>query len=131
MSPRKAIVIDLDNTLCVAQDGDYANARPVTPVIDQVRKMRELGYAIVIHTSRNMRTFESNIGLITRHTVPIIAEWLERHDVPYDELHVGKPWCGNEGFYVDDRAIRPSEFARMTESEIKEVINRETQGDMQ
>lgn len=26
--------------------------------------------------------------------------WLARWDVPYDEVHVGKPWAGRHGFYV-------------------------------
>ncbi len=30
--------------------------------------------------------------------------------MPYDEIHVRQALRGEEGFYVDDRAIRPSEF---------------------
>ncbi|EGR0135488.1 capsular biosynthesis protein, partial [Vibrio parahaemolyticus] len=39
---------------------------------------------------------------------------------------VGKPWCGHEGFYIDDRAIRPSEFARLNIEEIYELLKEES-----
>jgi capsule biosynthesis phosphatase len=84
-----------------------------------------MGFEIVILTSRNMRTYQGNVGKINVHTVPGIIEWLEKHDVPYDEIHVGKPWCGFEGFYVDDKSIRPSEFASMNYDEIKDLLSKE------
>jgi capsule biosynthesis phosphatase len=34
-------------------------------------------------------------------------------------VFVGKPWCGHEGFYVDDKTVRPDEFATMSYSEIR------------
>ncbi len=45
-----------------------------------------------------MRTYEGNVGKINVNTLPIIIDWLERHNVPYDEIYVGKPWCGHDGF---------------------------------
>jgi len=48
--------------------------------------------------------------------------WLERHEVPHDQVIVGKPWCGFEGFYVDDKTVRPSEFARMRHDEIQALL---------
>ena len=47
-----------------------------------------------------------------RNTLPIIKDWLLANNVPYDEIIIGKPWCGMNGFYVDDRAIGPSEFSK-------------------
>lgn len=57
-----------------------------------------------------MRTHNNSVGKINAFTLPVIIDWLKKHDVPYDEIHVGKPWCGHDGFYVDDRSIRPDEF---------------------
>jgi capsule biosynthesis phosphatase len=54
-----------------------------------------------------------------------LLDWLEEHEIPYDEIHYGKPWCGHEGFYVDDKAIRPSEFLSMDHEEIREVVTEE------
>jgi capsule biosynthesis phosphatase len=72
-----------------------------------------------------MRTFEGNLGLILANTAPVLLEWLKRHDIPYDEIHFGKPWPGKGGFYVDDRAIRPTEFLNMTYEQIQAVLNAE------
>lgn len=119
----KRIVIDLDNTLCITENGDYSNSIPVFDVIEKLRWYKTKGFEIVISTSRNMRTYEGCIGKINVNTLPLIITWLDRHKVPYDELYVGKPWCGNEGFYVDDRAVRPSEFVTLNyEHLIKRLI---------
>ena len=72
-----------------------------------------------------MRTHDGNIGKINIHTLPLIIEWLDRYNVPYDEVIVGKPWCGHDGFYIDDRAIRPSEFAALSHDEINALIAKE------
>jgi capsule biosynthesis phosphatase len=48
--------------------------------------------------------------------------WLDRLAIPYDEIIVGKPWCGFEGFYVDDKAVRPDEFATLEPEEIKTLL---------
>jgi capsule biosynthesis phosphatase len=121
----KRLIIDLDDTICKTVAGDYRNATPVTSVIEQIRNYKRDGFEIVVNTSRNMRTFEGNVGKISAHTLPIIIEWLNRHEVPFDEVYVGKPWCGFEGFYVDDRAIRPSEFAKYSIEEIHELLRQE------
>jgi capsule biosynthesis phosphatase len=57
--------------------------------------------------------------------LPVMIEWLRRHDVPYDELHIGKPWCGEDGFYVDDRAVRPSEFLSKSYEELRALVKNE------
>jgi capsule biosynthesis phosphatase len=73
-----------------------------------------------------MRTYNRNIGEINVHTLPIILDFLNKYEIPYDEVIVGKPWCGFGGFYVDDKAIRPSEFVGLTELEINELLKKET-----
>ncbi|MNW19162.1 hypothetical protein D3C71_2190280 [compost metagenome] len=52
----------------------------------------------------------------------MIIDWLKKHNVPHDEIYVGKPWCGHEGFYVDDKSIRPDEFAKLSYEEIKRLV---------
>ncbi len=120
----KRIIIDLDDTLCTTVDGDYAHAQPVPEVVERLRWYRGQGFEIAINTSRNMRTYAGSVGKINVHTLPVIIEWLARHDVPYDELYVGKPWCGHDGFYVDDRAVRPDEFARLDYAQILQLIGK-------
>jgi capsule biosynthesis phosphatase len=57
--------------------------------------------------------------------LPVIIDWLKKHDIPYDEIHVAKPWCGNDGFYIDDKSIRPSEFAQLSYEEIQQLLAKE------
>lgn len=119
----KKIIIDLDETISSKIEGKgYDAARPRNNVIEQMRQYRELGFEICIFTSRNMRTYNGNIGKINAHTLPVIIEWLSKNNVPYDEIVVGKPWCGHDGFYVDDKAIRPSEFVKLSPEEIDVLL---------
>lgn len=120
----KRLIFDLDETLCSTTNGDYVNSTPIWPVIEKLREYKANGFEIAISTSRNMRTYAGNTGKISANTLPIIIDWLKRHDVPFDEIYVGKPWCGTEGFYIDDRAIRPQELVNLSYSEIMQLIGK-------
>jgi capsule biosynthesis phosphatase len=121
----KRLVVDLDGTITREElGGTYSDKQPDAELVARLREYKALGFEIVIYTARNMRTFGNSIGKINAHTLPIIIDWLRRHDVPFDEIHVGKPWCGTDGFYVDDRAVRPSEFVRLSLEEIRELIGK-------
>ncbi len=123
MSKVKKIIIDLDHTLTIDANNGYENATPNLNIIGRLEEFKKIGFEIVIHTSRNMRTYQGNVGKINAHTLPVIVKWLEKHHVPYDEIIVGKPWCGEEGFYVDDRSIRPTEFEKLSHDEIRNLLN--------
>lgn len=118
----KRIIIDLDDTISFNVSGVYKDAVPNDSLIFKMREFKSRGFVLVINTSRNMRTYGGNIGLINANTLPVIIDWLNRHNVPFDEIYTGKPWCGTEGFYVDDRAIRPDEFVRYTYEEIRILL---------
>jgi len=115
--------MDLDGTITRDDPSrGYAEKEPDLAVVEKIRCYRDMGFTIIIYSARNMQTFENAVGKINAHTLPIIIDWLRRHDIPFDEIHVGKPWCGREGFYVDDRAIRPSEFVSLTLEQIHELL---------
>jgi capsule biosynthesis phosphatase len=120
------IVIDLDGTICEHKIDDnelYSNLKPKFEVVSRLIEYKKKGYLITIFTARGMRTYSSNIEMIEKNTLPIIKFWLDKWQVPYDEIIIGKPWCG-DGFYIDDRSIRPSEFLELDESEILEVVSK-------
>lgn len=122
----KKLVIDLDGTLTIDEENiTYADKKPNIELIEKLRIYKNQGFKISIFTSRNMRTFDGDTQKIKEHTLPIIITWLNKHNVPYDEVIVGKPWCGFDGFYVDDKAIRPSEFTSLNYEQIKELLNKE------
>lgn len=122
----KRLVFDLDGTIALDDPGrPYAEREPNLPLIARLRAYRAQGFEIVIASARNMRTYGGQIGLINANTLPVILEWLAAHDVPYDEVHVGKPWCGTDGFYIDDKAVRPSEFVALSYDQLRALIDAE------
>ena len=124
----KRLVFDLDGTLTHADEGtDYSKLSPNKAMVERLRDYHAQGFTIIIATARNMRTHGNSVGLINAKTLPVIIQWLADHDIPYDEIHVGKPWCGHDGFYVDDKAIRPSEFRDLSYDEIRALLAREEQ----
>ena len=121
----KRLIVDLDNTISYTVKGDYVNSKPIEQTINMLRKYHDEGWEIVINSSRNMRTYDANVGKINIYTLPNIISWLNKYNVPYDEIIVGKPWCGYDGFYIDDKAVRPSEFHSMNEKEIYQLLEKE------
>jgi len=122
----KRLVFDLDGTLTHDDPSvGYAERKPNAAVVEKLRAYQQQGFEIVICSARNMRTYEGQIGKINANTLPVILDWLARHEIPFDEVHVGKPWCGADGFYVDDKAVRPSEFLALSHAEIQALLARE------
>jgi len=124
---QRCIVMDVDGTLCDIRRADqtYAEVEPRHEVLETLRAYRERGFYVILATSRNMNTYDGNVGLINANTLKTLLAWLDGHNVPYDEVHVGKPWGGHGGFYVDDKAIRPDEFVRLSYDEILSLVGDE------
>ena len=119
-------IFDIDGTLCPikGKDEKYEDMVPYKEMVDRIREYKEQGARIVLFTSRNMNTYQGNIGLINANTAKIILEWLEKWEIPYDEIFYGKPWPGHNGFYVDDRTVRPDEFLHKSVDELKEICRK-------
>ena len=71
-----------------------------------------------------MNSYNGNIGLINKNTAKILLKWLEKWEIPYDEIIYGKPWPGHKGFYIDDRSIRPDEFLKYDLEELEEICEK-------
>jgi capsule biosynthesis phosphatase len=121
----KRLIVDLDDTISITSEGDYINSTPIVEIINKLKEYKNEGFDIVINSSRNMRTYETNLGKINIYTLPNIIDWLRKYDVPFDEVYVGKPWCGFDGFYIDDKSIRPSEFLKHSYEEIVDILKKE------
>ena len=117
------LVLDIDGTLCPIKkpEQEYAELEPYPEMVNKLRQLRAEGAYIVLHTSRQMRTYGGNVGKINAHTAPVLLEWLAKWDIPYDEIQYGKPWAGRHGVYVDDRTVRPDEFLRSTPEEMERI----------
>ncbi len=120
----KRLIVDVDDTITISHpDTTYETVAPNLEVIARLRAYRTEGFEIVLSTSRNMRTYYGNVGKINALTLPVLIDWLKCNDVPYDEIWTGKPWCGFEGFYVDDKAVRPDEFVSLSCEQIRRLIS--------
>jgi len=120
----KKLIIDIDDTLTIHNSSnDYSTKKINSDLLNKIIEYKNDGFVICLFTARNMNTYNQNLGMINKNTAPILLKWLEVNNVPYDEILFGKPWCGVDGFYIDDKAIRPSEFINLSHDEIKELIN--------
>lgn len=115
-----SFVFDIDGTICPIKKKEekYEDLVPYSNVVEKIRYYHDNGAKITLFTSRNMNSYDGNIGLINKNTAKVLMTWLEKWDIPYDEIIYGKPWPGHKGFYVDDRTVRPDEFLTKSVEEL-------------
>ena len=119
-------VFYIDGTLCPIKrkEEKYEELVPYPDIIEKLKYYKDNGAKIILFTSRNMNSYGGNIGLINKNTAKVLSEWLEKWEIPYDEIIYGKPWPGHKGFYVDDRTIRPDEFLNCSVEELDEICRK-------
>ena len=120
-------IFDLDGTICPIKKKEekYEDLKPFPEIVDKMKKLKEQGFNILIFTSRNMKTYDGNLGLINANTAKIIINWLDKRQIPYDEIIYGKPWPGENGFYIDDRSIRPRELLENSVEELNKICEKD------
>lgn len=128
-----SFVFDVDGTICPikAQNEAYEDLIPYKDMVDKIRYYKENGARIVLFSSRNMNTYQGNLGLINKNTARVLLEWLDKWEIPYDEILYGKPWPGHKGFYVDDRTVRPDEFLEKDVDELERICRESRCNDSQ
>lgn len=126
----KRIIFDIDGTICPIKGAGekYEDLVPDTAMVKRIREYKSQGATIVLFTSRNMNSYQGNIGLINANTAKVLLSWLDKWGIPYDEIIYGKPWPGHAGFYVDDRAVRPDEFLSHDFEELMEICKKSSRG---
>ncbi len=95
---------DLDSTLVTQPlvQGDYSTVAPIDRNIQFCRFLKDQGHYIIIYTARRMKTHQGNVGAVLRDIGQITQDTLTKYNIPYDELHFGKPYAH---FYIDDLAV--------------------------
>lgn len=106
------------------KDEKYEDLVPYANMVEKLRYYKENGAKITLFTSRNMNSYHGNLGVINANTAKILLAWLDKWEIPYDEILYGKPWPGHKGFYVDDRTVRPDEFLSCTLDQLDEICKK-------
>ncbi|MBN9293821.1 MAG: capsular biosynthesis protein [Flavobacteriia bacterium] len=101
----KRICIDLDGVIAnLKKNGEtYSDILPVEGAQEKLEALKRNGHYIIIQTARHMKTCEGNLGKVNARITKITLDWLEKHNIPYDEIYFGKPWAH---LYIDDNAFR-------------------------
>lgn len=99
------ICVDLDGVVaCFKNEGQsYRDVEPVPGSVAKLRSLKSHGHRIILYTARHMKTCQGNVGLVVARVGQITLDWLQRHNIPYDEIYFGKPWAD---VYIDDNALR-------------------------
>ena len=123
----KALVVDIDGTICPIKQSheSYGDLLPEPLMLARLRELHADGWHIILHSARGMRSNDGNPGQIAKNVTPVLLNWLAEHDIPFDELHMAKPWPGHKGVYVDDRSVRPREFVELSFDEIEALMERD------
>lgn len=101
----KTLIVDCDGVIAdkTGVNGEYSKATPLQYGIDQVNKLYEMGYDIVLYTARYGDRANGNIHLQYERGYKEWLEWLEKYGVKYTHAYMGKP-AGI--LYIDDKAAR-------------------------
>ncbi len=116
-----SIVFDLDDTICFTNhkytdtENKYGKALPNDKVISAMRTLKDKGFHITILTARRMLTHDGDIEKIIADVGDTTKQWLKDHNVPYDNLIFGKPYCTH--YYVDDKAMNLNDFYKWVDNE--------------
>jgi len=131
IAKQKVMVFDIDGTLCPIKEPheSYRDLLPFPEMVERVRQLHADGWRIILSSSRGMRTYDGNAGEIAKNVLPVVLDWLARHEIPFDEIWMAKPWPGHEGFYVDDRTVRPRELLNHSLEELAAICDRDRLGD--
>lgn len=126
MFKKYSFVFDIDGTICPIKGAEerYEDLKPYDEIVEKLKYYHDNGAKIVLYTSRNMNSYNGNIGLINKNTAKILSDWLDKWKIPYDEIVYGKVWPGHYGFYVDDRSVRPDEFLNNTPEQLEEICKK-------
>jgi capsule biosynthesis phosphatase len=99
------ICIDLDGVIAELkkENETYTDVKPIPGAVEKIKKLKENGHYIIIYTARHMKTCDGNVAKVISKIGKITLEWLEKYQVPYDEIVFGKPWAD---IYIDDNGFR-------------------------
>jgi hypothetical protein len=101
---QRTICYDLDGTLAEYNgwQGEEVIGEPIKNIVVDLKKEKENGSKIIIHTSRI--NLELHPDYTLEEQVELVKNWLNKNGIPYDEIWqgIGKPMADR---YVDDHSV--------------------------
>jgi hypothetical protein len=91
--------VDIDNTICITENTDYENSKPITKRISLINKLYDEGHTIVYWTARGSKTGKDWSAL----TLSQLNSW----GCKRTELKLNKP---SYDLFIDDKAINTEAF---------------------
>lgn len=69
-----SFIFDIDGTICPMKQPNerYEDLVPYTQMIEKLKFYKERGAKIVLFTSRNMNSYQGNLGVINKNTAKIL-----------------------------------------------------------
>jgi len=95
------LIIDIDGTICEEKrQFSRSIAKPLPNAAKSLKALKNKGHTIILYSARTWAEYEMTFS------------WLREHDIPFDQLILGKP----EGdYWIDDRAIHFSNWTKVLE----------------
>jgi capsule biosynthesis phosphatase len=118
--PLKKLIVDCDGVIADKNHGgEYSKADPLRHGIEQVNKLYDAGYEIVLFTARYGEREKGNIHRQYERGYREWTDWLQKHGVKYHHAYMGKP-AGV--LYIDDKAARVNGDSKEGWSEVWKEI---------
>jgi capsule biosynthesis phosphatase len=118
--PLKKLIVDCDGVIADKNHGgEYSKADPLRHGIEQVNKLYDAGYEIVLFTARYGEREKGNIHKQYERGYREWTDWLQKHGVKYHHAYMGKP-AGV--LYIDDKAARVNGDSKEGWSEVWKEI---------
>jgi len=96
---KKTFIVDIDNTICISKDSDYANSQPMHDRIAKINKLHDDGHKIIYWTARG-----GNSGI---DWTDVTHSQLKAWGCKYDEIRMKKP---TYDVWIDDKAFNADEY---------------------
>jgi hypothetical protein len=126
------IAVDFDGTCCNMEFPMIGAPKP--GVKEALTRFRELGYQIMIWTCRTSHFNYDVFGgdprqpTMERDRVKEMVAWLDKHEIPYDEVDDGSRGKPGADFYIDDKGIRFDESLGYNWATITQFVESRTKG---
>lgn len=106
------LCFDIDGTIAELRSygQSYEDVKPKQGAASTLRRLKNEGHYIILHTARGMESNKANMGKVLASQSKILFDWLEKHHILYDEVYFGKP---SADVYIDDKGLKFDEWKNL------------------